>query len=52
VEGGGGLVLSVAAASKSRESREVEGAVDNVAAGGESIGEDVACAAVAVDILK
>lgn len=49
VEGGGGLVLGVARAGKSRESAVVQGAVDDDGQRGDGVGQDVALA-VAVDV--
>ena len=49
VQGSGGLVLSVALASKSREVAEEERAVSDVVVRGESVGEDARRAA-AVDV--
>lgn len=49
VEGGGGLVLGVAGRRQRREGGEVQRAVDDVAAAGEGVGQDVAGAG-AVDV--
>lgn len=49
VEGGGGLVLGVAGAGDGGQGAEVEGAVDDVAARGQGVGQDAAGAG-AVDV--